>query len=345
MRAPVVDVAVSIVRSPEGLVLMAERTAGQISAGFWELPGGKIESGESPEHAAVRELEEEIGIRALELKPWMRYEHPFRLRRIRLHFFRVERWEGSPHGREGQRLAWIDPAMPSVAPILPSVDRVLGALGLPTLYAVCRSVDHGGTAAMLAHIEIAVRQGLRLLQLREPQMSPDQRVNLARRVNAIAAPAGARVLLVGSALEARRAGLEGVHSTAEELRRLRGRPPVKLWLCSCHDETGLQRATELGADAVVLSPVQGSAAHPDRAALGWDGLQRLSQRASLPLYAQGGVDAAQLVLAQRAGAIGIATARWSDAARSSDHAGSSDTALLSDPATRASAPRRGRAPR
>jgi 8-oxo-dGTP diphosphatase len=311
MRSGFLEVAASIVRTPDGRVLMAERTARQISPGFWELPGGKIDSGESMEHAAVRELDEEIGIRALTVRPWISYEHAYRLRRIRLHFFKVERWEGTPHGREGQRVAWIDPAMPSVAPILPSVERVLAALGLPPVYAVCRSAEYAGVADLLEHIAVGVRQGLRLFQLRISDCSPDQRVVLARRVNAIAAPAGARVLLVGSALEARRAGLAGVHSTAEELRRLRGRPPVKLWLCSCHDEGDLARAIDLGADAAVVSPVLKSAAHPERAALGWEGLKRLCARATVPLYAQGGLEAAHLAAAQGAGAIGIATARRS----------------------------------
>jgi len=313
MRAPVVDVAASIVRAPDGRVLMAERTLGQISPGFWELPGGKIDTGESAEQAAIRELVEEIGICALKLRPWICYEHPFRLRRVRLHFFKVDRWEGSPHGREGQRLAWIDPAMPSVAPILPSVERVLDALGLPPLYAVCRSLDHGGVAAMLEQIAVGVRNGLRLLQLREPDMPPDQRVALARRVNAIAAPAGARVLLVGSALEARRAGLAGVHSTAKDLQRLKGRPPVKLWICSCHNEGDLARASALGADAATISPILGSAAHPNRPALGWDGLHRLGASARLPLYVQGGLDGIFPEQARRAGAIGISTARWNPA--------------------------------
>jgi 8-oxo-dGTP diphosphatase len=312
MRAPVVEVAASIVRAPDGSVLMAERTPGQVSAGFWELPGGKIDPGESAEQAAMRELEEEIGIRASSLRPWMSYEHAFPLRTIRLHFFKVERWQGSPHGREGQRVAWIDPAAPAVAPILPSVARVLDALALPPLYAVCRAADHGGVEPMLEQIAVGVRNGLRLLQLREPDMLPDQRVALARRVNAIAAPFGARVLLVGSALEARRAGLAGVHSTAQELQRLRGRPPVKLWLCSCHDQDDLTRASQIGADAAVVSPILGSPAHPDLPAIGWDGLQPLCARARLPLYAEGGLDAALLASAQRAGAIGIATARWHD---------------------------------
>ena len=310
MGIPVVEVASSIVRAPNGHVLMAERTAGQISAGFWELPGGKIDPGETAEQAAVRELQEEIGIRAVQLRPWIRYEHVFRLRRIRLQFFRVDRWEGTPHGREGQRLAWVDPAASSVAPILPSVGRVLTALGLPPVYAVCRSTDHGGVEALLEKIAAGVRNGLKLLQVRETQLAPDQRVALARRINAIAAPHGARIVLAGSELEARRAGLSGLHSTADEVRRLRTRPQVGLWLCSCHVPEDLDRAVELGADAVVVSPVLHSARHPDRPAFGWEGFERLSARAPVPLYAQGGLDASLLGPAREAGAVGIATARW-----------------------------------
>jgi 8-oxo-dGTP diphosphatase len=332
MLSDMLEVAASIVRMPDGRVLMAERTAGQISPGFWELPGGKIDSGESAEHAAVRELDEEVGIRALSVRPWISYVHTFPLRRIRLHFFKVERWEGTPHGREGQRLAWIDPAMPSVAPILPSVERVLAALGLPALYAVCRTADHADYQDLLEHVASGVRHGLRLFQLRVSHCSPDQRVTLARRLNAIVASAGARVLLVGSALEARRAGLAGVHSTAEELQRLRSRPPVALWLCSCHDEGDLARAIELGADGAVVSPVSHSAAHPERAALGWEGLKRLCARATMPLYAQGGVEAVHLNAARSAGAIGIATSRW--------HAGSEAPERDSAPAVQAAGPSR-----
>ena len=155
--------------------------------------------------------------------------------------------------------------------------------------------------------------GLRLLQLREPEL-------FARSASRLGAPgecdrgalAGARVLLVGSALEARRAGLTGVHSTAQELQRLRGRPPVKLWLCSCHDEGDLARAIELGADAAVR--VSGAARaqrirSAPRPRLGRPPAPYARAR-DLPLYAQGGLDGALLDAAQRAGAIGIATARW-----------------------------------
>ncbi|MBW3646140.1 MAG: NUDIX domain-containing protein, partial [Actinobacteria bacterium] len=70
---PVVDVAVGVLRAPDGRVLLAERKAGKDAAGFWELPGGQVDPGESPAQAAARELLEEVGVRALELAPWRFY--------------------------------------------------------------------------------------------------------------------------------------------------------------------------------------------------------------------------------------------------------------------------------
>lgn len=308
IQPPFTDVAVSIVRSPEGRLLMAERTARQLSAGFWELPGGKIDPGETPQAAAVRELEEEIGVQALEVRPWIRYEHVYRTRRLRLFFFRIERWTGVPTGREGQRIAWVDPAAPDVAPILPSVARLLAGLSLPALYAVAHVQRQGGARRCLERLAAALHSGLKLIQVREPGMAPDQRIAFARQVDALARPFGARVLLTGLALEARRAGLSGLHSTAAELRRLHSRPPVQLWVASCHDALDVGRASLLGADAAVLTTVLPCAAHPARDVLGWEGLRQLATNASLPVYAGGDVSPAQLATAQGAGAIGIATA-------------------------------------
>jgi len=311
MHSAQIDVAVCIVQADDGRVLMTERTARQLSAGYWEFPGGKVDPGETPQQAAVRELAEEVGITAVAVRPWIRYSHEFRLRRLRLHFFRIERWSGVVTGREGQRFAWVDPADPHVAPVLPSVDRVLLALGLPDLYGVSDSHRHGGPDGVLANLPQALRGGLRLIQIREPTLAPDQRVLFARRVAAVAAPHGARVVHAGSALEAARAGLCAMHATAAELHRATSRPGVKFWVASCHDAADLRRAEELGADAAVLSPILPSAAHPDRPPIGWDGLRSLTADARLPIYAQGGLTRASIAEARRAGAVGITTGDWS----------------------------------
>jgi 8-oxo-dGTP diphosphatase len=305
VRLPTVDVAASIVMQEDGRVLLAERTARQIGAGFWELPGGKIDPGESAAEAAARELDEEIGIKPLELKPWIRYEHVFRTRHLRLQFFRVGRFTGSPQGREGQRIAWVDPQHIDVGPVLPSNDRVLLGLGLPSRYAV---LSAGDRSADLERIRPPLESGVRLIQLRANAWTPDQRVLLARRADGLARAFGARVMLAASALEARRAGVLGTHATAADLWRARTRPDVRLWIASCHGAEDLERAVATGADAAVLSPVLASAAHPERAPLGWEGLHRLALSAPIPIYAQGGMHPSMLDAARAAGAHGVAFA-------------------------------------
>ncbi len=235
-----VDVAVCIVRAADGRVLVAERTARQVSAGYWELPGGKIDAGESAREAAARELFEEVGLEARTLRPALAYAYDFKAKRVCLTFFFVDSWSGTAHGREGQRIAWTDPASP-VAPLLPSNARMFAVLALPARY-------------VRAQYEAsAVPPGTRLIRIDEPALAPDQRVAFARRIRASAGP-GAQTIVAGSMLEARRAGASGLHSSWHDLRRRSERPPVPLWSVSCIDAGDIDRAVALGADLALVGP-------------------------------------------------------------------------------------------
>lgn len=250
--AAAVDVAACIVRSGDGRLLLAQRGRHQVSPGYWELPGGKIDRGETPQQAAERELLEEVGIRARALTPWAAYEYRFPSKRVRLNFFVVDAWDGTPHGREGQRVAWVDPASPAVAPLLPSNDRVLLGLSLPPVLICTDAASHAGVDAFLAGLPATLAASAATICVREPAMTPDQRVAFARRAVTIAETFGAHVLVAGSALEARRAGATGVYTDAETFARTPERPPVRLWAVGCRDARELARAASAGADAAVV---------------------------------------------------------------------------------------------
>jgi 8-oxo-dGTP diphosphatase len=304
---PVVDVAVGVLRAPDGRVLLAERKAGKDAAGFWELPGGQVDPGESAAQAAARELLEEVGVRALELAPWRVYEHDFPAKRLRLHWFHVPRWSGEPKGREGQRLAWVDPASPTVGPLLPSNEIAFATLALPELVGVARvNRAPGAPDELLARIPSLVADGLRLLIVRALELAPGQRVQLTRRLSRLRRGTELRLLLSGTALEARQAGACGLHSSAAALAGLIERPPTRLWAVSAHNARDLERASALGADVALVSPVLPTAAHPGDQALGWDGLRALVGASPMPVYAQGGLGTGDISAARAAGALGVA---------------------------------------
>lgn len=306
-----VDVAVGVLRRPDGRVLLAERKPGKEAAGFWELPGGQIEPGESAAQAAARELAEEVGVRALELAPWRVYEHDFPTKRVRLHWFHVRQWSGEPSGREGQRVAWVDPAHPTVGPLLPSNELAVATLALPDLVAVAKvSRTPGAAEKLLASIPWLAAAGLRLLIVRAPELAPGQRVQLTRRLREPRRGTGLRVLLSGTALEARQAGACGVHTPGAALAGFIERPPARLWAVSVHNARDLERAATLGADVVLASPVLPTAAHPVDQALGWDGLRALVAASPLPVYGQGGLKPADIGAARAVGALGVAVDVW-----------------------------------
>lgn len=93
----------------DGRILLAERPAGKSMAGLWEFPGGKVEADESPEHALIRELEEELGIDTWEscLAPLTFASHRYESFHLLMPLFACRKWQGIPSGREGQELKWV----------------------------------------------------------------------------------------------------------------------------------------------------------------------------------------------------------------------------------------------
>lgn len=112
----------------DGRVLLAQRPAGKSLAGLWEFPGGKVEPGESPEAALIRELHEELGIDTWKscLAPLTFASHAYEDFHLLMPLFACRKWQGIPHAREGQALAWVRaselrnyPMPPADVPLIP----------------------------------------------------------------------------------------------------------------------------------------------------------------------------------------------------------------------------------
>lgn len=118
----IVLVAAVALIDKDGRVLLAQRPEGKSLAGLWEFPGGKVEPGESPEIALIRELHEELGIDTWQscLAPLTFASHSYDDFHLLMPLFACRRWQGVPHPREGQNLAWARAAELSTYPMPPA---------------------------------------------------------------------------------------------------------------------------------------------------------------------------------------------------------------------------------
>ena len=304
----VVDVAVAVLERPDGSVLLARRPTGKVYAGYWEFPGGKVEPGESVRNALQREIREELCIEVSRASPWITRVFTYPHATVRLHFFRIRAWRGEPLAIEHEGLAWQPPNAVTVEPMLPANGPVLSALALPVEYAISQA-GVLGEERFLERLRRRLNDGLRLIQLREPELPVEQFVHLSDRVVRIAQGAGAKVLINSDFDLARRIGADGVHVTARQLAVLRQRPDFPLVGVSCHGAAELRAAERLRADFAVLGPVMPTPTHPGAATLGWDGFERAARGCAIPVYALGGLVREDLEAGWARGAHGIAMVR------------------------------------
>lgn len=134
-RVPIVLVAAAALVDQDNRVLLAQRPPGRSLAGLWEFPGGKVEDGETPEAALVRELKEELHIDVCLtcLAPYTFASHRYETFHLLMPLYICRTWEGDIQPREGQTVAWVRPqrlsdySMPAAdAPLIPFLRDLLG---------------------------------------------------------------------------------------------------------------------------------------------------------------------------------------------------------------------------
>ncbi len=127
-------VAIALVDADDR-VLIAQRPEGKALAGLWEFPGGKIEPGERPEDALIRECQEELGVevKAACLAPLTFASHPYEDFHLLMPLYVCRKWQGFVRPREGQALKWVMPKRlrdypmpPADAPLIPHLVDLLG---------------------------------------------------------------------------------------------------------------------------------------------------------------------------------------------------------------------------
>lgn len=303
-----VHVVAGVITDARGRILLARRTEGRDLAGLWEFPGGKVDPGETPEQALVRELREELGIESTAGAPVIAVPQQYPDKRLCLDVRHVATWSGQVKGLDGQALLWVPPEKLARYAMPPADRPVVAALREPEFYLITPEPDDD--AAWLASLQAALQRGVRRVQLRIRTLAHERRRALVTRAVAICRTQAVDVLVNGDVELARMLGI-GVHLRSDQLPQWTARPlpqglPV---IASCHTLDDLQAAERLACDAAVLGPVAATESHPGQAGIGWDAFVALREQVSLPIYALGGLRVDDLTQARASGAQGIAAIR------------------------------------
>lgn len=311
----IIHVAVAAIINENNEVLISRRANDMHQGGLWEFPGGKLESGESVEQALVRELAEELNIELQSYRPLIKITHHYVVQSVLLDVWIVDAYLGTPSGNEGQPVRWV-PVDQLDAKEFPAADvPIIQALNLPEHYMITGKFD---TAKQFEQNFVhAMDRGIKLTQVRLThdwlqagnrklaEEVIDIAVNLSRQSNA-----QLMFNLPDEISPMIKSG--GIHLNSHKLAGLDERPMCDLLSVSCHTIEEMEKAEELGADFMVLSPVQATSSHPDAEPLGWDRFSEMIASINLPVYALGGVTRDDMRQAWLSGGQGIAaiSALW-----------------------------------
>lgn len=317
MSENIIDVAVGLLIRPDGKLLLGQRPEGKPWSGWWELPGGKLEPGETVLQALGRELQEELGIAITQAYPWVTYVHAYPQTTVRLAFCHVTGWEGEPQGLENQALEWVEPNQASrVGELLPATLPPLRWLQLPTRYGISSIGAPSGLVDFLLRLDKALAAGLKLVQFREPNWPEGPEAaslqSALQEVLSRCHAAGARVVINSVHPESWWGQADGVHLRAIDAKQRSVRPDLPsgaLVGVSTHTHADIVQARHLNADFAVLGPVLATPTHPGHKGLGWEGFSKEIRDAGLPVFALGGQSEATRDVARQHGAHGIAGIR------------------------------------
>lgn len=306
---PRIDVAVAVVFNALGQVLWGCRPEGKPYAGYWEFPGGKVEPDETVWQALVRELKEELDITALEGGPWFRIEHDYEHANVRLHLYRVWRFEGIPKSLEQQPFTWASLDSADLSPILPATEPLLPKLAQPTVMAL--SNYEAGFEACSKRLELGLN-GAKMpvyVQFREKTLRDDALIRAFEHCYGLCQKTGQAMLLNSDTWINLRDHLDALpcplHLTQAHL--LSGQfQDFQCAGASVHDAASLSAAFDRGLGYAVLGAVKQTISHPGQSGLGWGNFLEIAQGARLPVFAIGGLAWEDVRDARLHGAHGIA---------------------------------------
>ena len=308
MSGEIVHVAVAVITNDNNQVLISKRDNNVHMGGYWEFPGGKLEHNESVAQALSRELNEELDITIESSRPFIQINHHYNDKSVFLDVYSVLSYSGDEKGNEGQVVQW-----KSITELeekdFPAANRpIITALKLPERCLI--TGDFETMADYVSRLETAITNNIKLIQCRITKKLLHRFgeaciYEIINKSQSICEKQGV-ILMMNCPDEIDVSSCENIHLNSRKLKNCSKRPDVQLLSASCHDESELVQAVELGVDFVFLSPVHETHSHPDAKVMGWNSFSELVKKTNVPVYALGGVSETDLFDAWQAGAQGVA---------------------------------------
>ena len=307
----IVHVAVAVIVNDNDEVCISLRHKDVHQGGLWEFPGGKIEEQETVDLALAREIKEELDIEIKQSRALIKIKHQYQDKVVVLHVSKVLSYSGQVKGLEGQQVKWLAVAQLADFDFPAANLAIIKAIQLPDKYLITgKFLDEED---FLRKLENALNNNIKLVQLRlkEGDLKLEKILPLTQQASKLCVKFNAKLLInfsenILKSIDLSRINFDGYHADSKTINKLSERPKGRLFSASCHNVEELEKAKQLEADFVVLSPVQRTASHPEMQAMGWQKFSAYIEDMPVPVYALGGVSAKDMETAWSHGAQGIA---------------------------------------
>ena len=300
-----IEVVVGVIRNNSKEIFITKRMKNQCMSGYWELPGGKVENGEKHSSAIERELYEEIGIKIEKCSLFQTIQQQYPGKTINLSVYVIEKYSGTPVGKEGQDYLWSSIDKLEKYKLLPTMWKIFKRLSLPTCYWI--TPDNHQSNFVLEQCNQRIVEGVKIIQLRSKSQLKEAYIEKFYKLCQL----NQSKLILNMPHISFDEPCDGWHLTSNKLMSSSKKqfPDDKLIGASAHNMKEVMQAEKILVDYVSLSPINKTLSHPETEPLGWERASQIISQCQIPVYLLGGMEKDFMEKALIIGAQGIAGIR------------------------------------